>query len=239
MDIEFRFRSLTDWSGTNCGHALIGVLKAFGLEVERADIKEPIRRKYTPESIEELWRPNTTEPQLFSLLLEGQTRYRFAGFVHWMRGTSPTKKVFNTLRLTMSFPARDRPAVDWFLGLGDTLFLWSDAVQGFITEPTKYRPDNRPIAVRHYIEGLFWVNYFGEAYVAEPSLAMPLQYTAVGRGIRTQLADDPLDSRLDNEDYLHGLKDRMGLGWFGEGPRAGFRLPALPFDRLWRSARPR
>lgn len=230
MKLSYVFRSLSDWSAPQTGLTLFELLRSFELHTEKIGEVEPLRHEYDPEWLATTWRNTGKELQLFSLGFTGSGSPRFQGTVGWKLGISPSKKLFNALTLTLTYPKTRKPASSWLLSLGDALFQWSEAVHGFITDPIYDKSMSRPIVLRPYLEGPYWVNYLGRAYISDQRFRMTLPAVSVGHGLRLELAESPDDARLSDEEFLRGVRKMVGEGWWGEGSER--LIPDLPFANL-------
>lgn len=233
--MELRFRSLADWSAPSTGFAFIDLLESRGLKIEKANDHEPIRKVFDPST--PFWAtPGTAIPgtQYASnyFLFKGARGLRFSGMAVWHRNLPPESTVFNYLYLWIH--RTPRPTPDFVRELADALFLWSDAVSGYVTDEALDKPLSRPPEQRKYLSGLYWLNYFGPTYLSEPDFTLLAGSTPVGRGMRWSPGRDYDDPRLKDAAYLSARKLEIGAGWFAEGPREDWRLPKLDFSMLCR-----
>lgn len=219
------------------GLALVDLLEARGLHIDKADDHEPVRKPFNsaaPFWVREAWPTLCAGNQYVSncFLFKGTSGLKFNGMAVWNKNLPPQSKVFNNLTLWIN--RTPRPDPDFLRELADALFIWSDATSGFVTDESLDTPLSRPPELRKYLSGLYWLNYFGPTYLSEPDFPLLPGSTRVGRGMRSVLADSYDDGRLKDEGFLSALKQEFGLGWFAKGPQTAWRLPKLDFSLVCR-----
>ncbi|MHB8928881.1 MAG: hypothetical protein ACYC9Q_14765 [Bacillota bacterium] len=234
--IKISFRSLTDWSDPSRGMSLVDLLETRGLRVEKADDHEPIRRVF--DQCEPFWSPagsvaSGTQYASSTFLFRGAKGLKFSGMAVWRRNLPPGSTLFNHLAIWID--RKPRPAPDFLTELADALFVWSNAVSGFVTDEALHKVLSRPPEQRKYLDGLYWLNYYGATYLSEPDFVIPPGSVPLERGMRWSPGGDYDDPKLKDDAYLSARKLEIGVGWFAEGPREGWRLPKLDFSVLCRS----
>lgn len=238
MRLTLDFRSLADWEPIARGEALMKQLKLAGFEVEKAGSSEPVRLEYTEETVRAVW-PSISLPGKSStgyFLFKGKRPFRFSGMVIWNKNLPPASTLFNYLSLNLTVDKRWLAQADRLIELGDRLFEWSGAVNGFITLAELHDPLARPPAQRMYLPGVYWVNYFGHDYCNRPGFRLPESAVALSSGVRVVLGSGPDDLGLaDTNGLLHSVKSEIGLGWFGEGDSSQFQIPPFDFSALRRT----
>lgn len=218
------------------GFALVDLLETRGMRIEKADDHEPVRMLFDPSK--PFWAApsaigSRTQYASNWFLFKGAKGLRFSGMAVWHRNLPPGSTIFNFLYVWIH--RTPHPTPDFARELADALFVWSDAVSGFVTDEALDRPLLRPPEQRKYLDSLYWLNYWGPEYLSEPDFVLPPGSTPVGRGMRWSPGGDYDDPRLKDDAYLSARKLEIGAGWFAEGPREGWRLPKLNFSLLCRS----
>lgn len=240
MKLIYRYRSLADWDSVTKGMALMEILSDFGLVVDKVGSSEPIRQEYTQESVTDLW-PCLNVPGKSStgyFLFKGKRPFSFSGMATWNKNLPIDSALFNWLTLHITL---NRKVTDFrrLVEIGDALFGWAEAVNGFISLESLYEPLARPPALRNYLPGLFWINYFGKEYCNRLDFRTVATKTLSTTGVRVTLGEGPDDPQLsDQNTYLRALKTEIGQGWFGEGDPSAYRLPSFDFTALCRSESP-
>lgn len=229
MQVTFHFRSADDWSAKERGDSLIRALTEAGLRVERFGTADPPRLPFDPSL--SFW----TESGLPGLHTAGDFHFRgsgtgkFRGWAAWNRNLPPGTEHYNTLTLALTVRREIDPA--WLVDLGDRLFAWAVAVYGLVTSLADPVSQAGGATDRHYLPGLFWVNYFGDHAYADLTLPPGSDSTPLTLGRRVVLGRHPEEMRHLSRADLTGA---IGPGWFAQGPPGEWRLPKVDFSPLWR-----
>lgn len=228
MKISYSFYSLKDLSDLSNGERLLEILLSYGLDIEKVDDREPIRKDFIATNISEMWKGVGIEGRSSScyFLFKGKKKVKFTGMVIWGVNLHPNCKTFNGIHLWLDIPKKY--SINELVLLGDDIFVWSEAVYGYITEDSK--DNNMGGDVYRGIPGLVWVNYFGIPYKKESEFHIPDDHKTVGNGVRLMLSETPNDERLSDSDFLESIKNKFGVEWFWSNPRK-YKIKVPSFDR--------
>jgi len=221
LKITYSFLSLSDLSDLSKGEKLLEILSSYNLTIEKADEHEPIRKEFTLSRFKEIWKGRRLEGEEFTscyFLFKGKREIKFMGMASWAVGIHPNSKSFNGISLWLTIPKKYD--VNKLIKLGDDLFVWSEAIYGYITEDSKDPTYNLQIGnVYDGLPGLLWVNYFGAPYLKEPDFHILKDHVLVSHGARLILSERPDDEKLSDIDFLENIKKQIGIEWFWSRPR--------------------
>lgn len=227
--VTFSYTSLADWSNLQHATSLLDALADHDLIIERVGNAEPIRHLFEPASLPTWWKgvgPEGGHSTCY-FLFKGQGKLRFSGMVVWNKNLGARSRAFNGLSVWLTLPKGCDPSQ--LIQLGDALFTWSSAVFGYITLAEYDQTPKRPGHITQWLPAPMWVNYYGPEYFTNDDFHLPDSHVCVSHGVRVLLAHRADDLILGDQEHLQAAKARIGLPWFGEGPRSGYRVPV--FDR--------
>ena len=224
MKISISFYSLKNLSDISNGQELLNILSSYGLVIEKAGEYEPIRKDFAPSDLPEIWKGRCDIDSSYrtcSFLFKGKGELRFSGMASWSLNIHPNSKSFEGVHLWLNVPRKYD--ISKLIRLADDLFIWSEAVYGYITENSKkiskifIKKNNHSVSIGNVYSGipsLMWLNYFGPPYLNETDFHLPNDNTRVGHGIRLVLTETPNDERLSNLNFLKSYIDYIGAEWF-------------------------
>lgn len=230
MKISYSFYSLKDLSDLKNGERLLETLLSNGLVVEKAGDKEPVRKDFMKSDMPQMWKGRGIDGGCLScyFLFKGSKEIKFSGMVTWDVNLHPKTESFNAVHLWMNVPKNYD--VSKLVQLGDEIFVWSEAVYGYITEESKDPSNNLIGNVYDGLPGLMWVNYFGSPYIMEPEFHLPAGHDTISHGARLMLSEKPNDEELDNTNFLENVLITIGNEWFGCS-KSNFNVKIPLFDR--------
>lgn len=219
MRIAYVFLTSKNISGVSNGNKLIDIIEKFGLSIEKVGEFEPIQKEFGKNVFEEIWkgRGATGDYKSCCFLFKGKKEISFSGMVTWNINLHPNSRALNGVFLNLTL----KKGYDFIklIQLGDELFMWSEAIHGYITEESK-----NPLNQKNYFEmscsindgipPLMWVNYFGAAYMKEPDLCLPDDHVPLGHGARLVISDTPMEDKLSDLEFLNRIKMSIGEDWF-------------------------
>jgi len=228
LKIAYSFYSLKDLSALSNGERLLEILLSYGLDIEKVDDREPIRKDFITTNLSEMWKDDGIEGGCSScyFLFKGKKKIKFSGIVKWDVNLHPNCKTFNGIHLWLDIPKKY--SINELVLLGDDIFVWSEAVYGYITEDSK--DNNMGGDVYEGIPGLVWVNYFGIPYKAESEFHILGDHKSVGHGVRLMLSETPNDEMLSDSNFVESIKNKIGAEWFWSYPRK-YNRKKPTFDR--------
>jgi len=154
-------------------------------------------------------------------LFRGKEDVKFMGMVSCFTGMHQDSKAVNGVHLWLT--VRKTYDINKFVLLGDDLFIWSEAVYGYITDSSKdlnnvfIQKEMSQVnisSVSDGISGLMWLNYFGKPYLAEKDFRLPDGHAPVGHGARFCLSERPDDEVLSDLNYIKMHQQTIGTQWF-------------------------
>lgn len=230
MKISYSFYSLKDLSDLSNGERLLEIILSCGLVIDKADDHEPIRKDFNKKDFPKMWEGRGIDGGCYScdFIFKGKEEIKFMGMITWNVNLHSNSKAFNGIDLWLNIPKDYN--IKKLVQLGDSIFEWSEAVYGYITEESK-DPSNDLIGnVYDGIPGLLWVNYFGKPYIKEPDFHIPNDNLPINHGVRLMLSEKPNDERLRDSNFLEIIKNEIGVEWFWSRPRRlNRKVPS--FDR--------
>lgn len=224
------FYSLLDMSSLSTGEKLLKILLSYGLTIEKADNQEPIKKDYANNIFPELWRGRGIEGKSSScsFLFKGSNEIKFKGMITWNLNVHPNSRILNGIHLWLTIPKNYN--ISNIIQLGDDIFMWSEAVYGYITKESLDPSNDLKGNAYEGIPELLWVNYFGAPYTNNHDFHIPKDSKSIGHGIRFILTEKPTDERLSDLNFLTSQKEIIGRDWFWSRPR-NFNLKVPFFDR--------
>lgn len=219
MKISYSFYFLKDVSKLSNGEELLKILSSYRLAVDKADDLEPIRKDFIESNFPEMWKGRGIDGGCSScdFLFKGKKQINFSGMVTWNINLHPNTKAFNGIHLWLSIPKSYN--VGSLVQLGDDIFIWSDAVYGYITEESKDPSSDLIGNIYDGLPGLMWINYFGKPYIIESDFHIPNNHVPLGHGIKFMLSETPNDEKLSDSNFLESSKNDIGVEWFWSHPR--------------------
>jgi hypothetical protein len=97
LKISYSFFSLKDLSDISNGERLLGILSSYGLVVDKAGDKEPIRKDFITSDLPEIWKGVGLDGKSSTcyFLFKGKMEIKFSGMVTWGVDLHPNTKSFN------------------------------------------------------------------------------------------------------------------------------------------------
>jgi len=229
MKISYSFYSLKDISHLSNGERLLEILLSYGLVVDKADNHEPVRKDFIKNNFPQMWKGVGIDGGCLScdFLFKGTKEIKFSGMVTWNLNLHQNTEAFNGIDLWLNIPKSYN--IDNLMKLGDDIFVWSEAVYGYITEESKDPSNNLIGNIYNGLPGLMWVNYFGKPYITEPNFHILNDYIPTSHGVRLVLSEKPNDEILSNSNFLESIKNEIGVEWFRSRPR-GYNKKVPIFD---------
>lgn len=225
MRITINFFSLKDLSDLSNGEKLLEILSSYGLVIEKAGEYEPIRKEFTLCDFPQIWKGRGKAGSPYKscdFLFKGKKEISFSGSASWNLGLPPNTNTVQGVCLWLTITKKYD--VSRIIRLADELFIWSEAVYGYVTEDSKNISRlRRYINERHSVSfgnvysgipGLLWVNYFGVPYLKEEDFRLPENSTKVGHGAKLILTERPDDERLSDLNFLKFYTKQIGSEWF-------------------------
>jgi len=219
--MSLSFYTLKDLSNLAKGEKLLVILSLHGLIIEKAGEYEPIRKEFDLDSFPHIWKGKGTKSLDCTFIFKGKKEISFSGMVSWNLNIHPSSKYFNVIGLWLNIPKKYD--LGKLIRLGDDMFIWAEAVYGYITEEsinlshTQIQKDGFTVSLGNLyrgISGLMWVNYFGTPYLQENDFHLPADHTPVGHGAKIVLTDAPDDERLSDLNFRKTITDKIGADWF-------------------------
>lgn len=229
MKISYSFYSLKDMSHLSNLESLLEILLSYGLVIDKADNQEPIRKDFVKNNLLQIWKGIGIEGGCLScdFLFKGKKEIKFSGMATWNLNLHPNTEAFNGIDLWLNIPKNYD--IDSLMKLGDDIFVWCEAVYGYITEESKDPSNNLIGNIYNGLPGLMWVNYFGKPYITDSDFSILNDYTPINHGIRLVLSEKPNDEILSDSKFLESVKNEIGAEWFSSRPR-GFNKKIPIFD---------
>jgi len=238
LKISISFYTLRDLSDLAKGEKLLDILSTYGLIIEKAGEYEPIRKDFDPNALPKMWQGKGAKPLDCTFIFKGKKEISFSGMASWELNINPKREYVNVVGMWLNIPPKYD--IDRLIRLGDDLFIWSEAIYGYITEKSKnlshteIQKDGFTVSLGNVyrgISGLMWANYFGTPYLREKDFCLPDDHETVGHGARIILTDTPDDERLSDLNFRKVITDKIGADWFFQFEKIENGVGVLPKDR--------
>jgi len=224
MRVSFSFVFTRDLSSLSHGVEFLSIIHSHGLKPEKAGRFEPIRESFVASDLPNYWdlRSSYGSNSAYSdFMFRGSEDVKFMGMVSCHTDFHPDSKAVNGVHLWLT--VRKTYDINKLVLLGDDLFVWSEAVYGYVTDSNKdfikifiqkERSQVNIDSVSDGISGLMWLNYFGKPYLAEREFHLPDGHVNVGHGSRVRLSERPDDEVLSDLSYTKMHQEKIGSQWF-------------------------
>jgi hypothetical protein len=206
---------------------LLETIARAGVPLERLDDVEPVRRPYSQATIEDIFAAVPSELPCRSLIGRGKKNQGFLSARFCRPGDAGAGSVniisVQTGRQKAKIATRLSSIAEEFLA--DGRIGW-----GFVDRREVYQGQQMPGTINDRLDGVFWANAFGMAYVEaigeDLLLSIPwARFKRTPSGIMTWLYDDPGVVPTDLIERRHDARRAIGEEKFSAGRWQG--LPQL------------